>query len=90
MEYIICFCFIIKSFTIKGKHYLYQCLCELISENWMWSNSVTVPWHHESAQQDQSFPILKGGWYLVLSSASVGSAAFLCAKDLLLLKVHTL
>lgn len=23
-----------KSFTIKGKHYLCRCLCELISENW--------------------------------------------------------
>lgn len=90
MEYIICFCFIIKSFTIKGKHYLYWCLCELISENWMWSNSVTVPQHHESARQVQSFPSYRGlvpGFEQYL--CHLCSISF-CAKDLLLLKVHTL
>lgn len=53
MEYIICFCFVMKSFTIKGKHYLCRCLCELISENWIWSNSVLLPQHCMSCPRSQ-------------------------------------
>lgn len=65
MEYIICFCFIIKSFTIKGKHDLYQCLCELISENWMCSNSAPAPQHRgggtELARYDRIWG--SGPWF---------------------------
>lgn len=92
MEYTICFCFIIKSFTIKGKHYLYRCLCELISENWTWSNSVTVPRHRVSGCRvspvGSDLYVLQGFgtcfWEVPVSTLQY----FSCAKAVLLLKVH--
>lgn len=80
-----------KSFTIKGKHYLCRCLCELISENW--ANPVLLPQHCVSCPRSQPAAIWAwrparfcGIWVLrgAGSNAAVFSPCEFCRWRLLL------